>query len=483
MTRAADELYLGVDVGTTYTKIQIVDPDGNTVALSSRATPWERTAGVTILTPDRLLDEVLQHLEAVLSDHPAGRVVGIGLTGFGETGVPLGARGEVLAPGLPWYDLHGADQLDRLAVSLGLEAFTGSSGLPVNLKPSLFKFAWLAERYTPLSRWVRWVSIQEWLAFRLTGTIAGEASLASRTGLLDVVSGRQSEETSIWAGVPPTLLPERVGAGTSIGRVTNGPARIHGAHLTIAGLDHLVAAVGLGALDDADLVDSCGTGEAIIRHLPERPWNALNLVDAVNRELSVGRDVFPGRLQAMASVRSGIGMGRFLKLMGIQRDELPALDAAALAVVPRVDGPRVSNVWLDQAQLTNIDYEPDRAEVWRAVIEAVQERAAYLVHQLDVVAGIPARRRIMTGGGLTSRAVREIKRRYLGDYELPDISEATSLGAAHFARMAAGAIPPIRITGSSSDSAVDNAPDHPHHAPVDPADHLASVPGGREDQR
>jgi hypothetical protein len=89
----------------------------------------------------------------------------------------------------------------------------------------------------------------------------------------------------------------------------------------------------------------------------------------------------------------------------------------------------------------------------------------------------------MTGGGLTSHAVREIKRRYLGDYELPDIAEATSLGAAHLARMAAGAIPPIRITGSSSDSAVDNAPDHPHHAPVDPADHLASVPGGREDQR
>ena len=39
MTRAADELYLGVDVGTTYTKIQIVDPDGNTVQIIEYAGP------------------------------------------------------------------------------------------------------------------------------------------------------------------------------------------------------------------------------------------------------------------------------------------------------------------------------------------------------------------------------------------------------------------------------------------------------------
>jgi sugar (pentulose or hexulose) kinase len=196
--------------------------------------------------------------------------------------------------------------------------------------------------------------------------------------------------------------------------------------------------VGVGATDHGDLLDSCGTSEALIRMLrADLPSDAM--ADAVESGISVGRHMFPGTLQIMAGLRSGLGLWRFLKLMRVAPEELPRLDKEALAVEPGPGSPVVDGIWTELAGLRNIGYEPEPAQIWRAAVEAVQVRAAEVKELLEAVAG-PTRRIIATGGGLNSEAVRVLKRRILGEYDAPDVGEAGARGAAVFAAVAAGVI-------------------------------------------
>ncbi|MFT4284738.1 MAG: FGGY family carbohydrate kinase, partial [Protaetiibacter sp.] len=430
----ARRVVVGVDLGITSIKVQVLDVDGASLAIAATTTPWRDGSEGRFAEPDELRAAILATVDDALAEAGRVEVVGVGTTGFAESGVLLDVDGVPVAPILPWYDEHGAEVLEEIRADFGERRFAGITGLILNLKPSILKYRWLAERASASP--VRWLSAPEWVAFELTGVAASEGSLASRTGMFDVLANRGSKELLAFVGAPAGLIPPVAQPGTSIGRVREEFGALAGAAVTIAGIDHLVAAVGIGATRNDDLVDSCGTGEALIRRLPGDALSRDDVADAVAQEITVGRDVLAGRLQLMASLRSGLGMWRFLKLMRIAPEELEALDEAALALETSAGSPVVDALWTERASLDGIPYEPDHAAVWRAVIESAQRRAAVLKGRLDEVAG-PAGRIVATGGGLSSRAVRELKAAALGELVIADVDEAASRGAALLALEAA----------------------------------------------
>jgi hypothetical protein len=93
--------------------------------------------------------------------------------------------------------------------------------------------------------------------------------LSSRTGLLDLDPVAPYADALAWADLPADVLAELVVAGTEAGR-SDGVALpgSQGAVLTVAGHDHLVAGVGVGVIAPGDVLDSCGTAEALVRVAP-----------------------------------------------------------------------------------------------------------------------------------------------------------------------------------------------------------------------
>lgn len=434
-------ILIGVDIGSTACKIQAIGVDGAHIALVSVPTPWEEKAAGRQIDPSVLFDLLMQAITKVAG---ARRVLGLGVTGFAESGVLVDNAGKPLAPILPWYDQHGQDAVSRIDTLLGVRGFAGIAGLQLNLKPSIMKFPWLMNEVAPKTFWNRWMNVPEWFAYRLTGAIATEPSLASRTGIFDVVEQQEAEEVLDCVGAPRNLLSPLRHAGQSWGDVLPTYARFAGTPVTVCGMDHLSAGVGVGATAQADLLDSCGTGEALIRRSPAKSVTRKLLVRAVEQEIAVGRDIFSGQIHLTASLRSGIGMWRFLKLMGKGEADMDALDEAALKLVTTPSSPVVDKVWLENASLSNIGYEPDPAAIWRATVEAVQRRASILADRLQAFAGAHDRI-VATGGGLKSRLVRGLKREILGEFEQPPIIETASRGAALFAGMAAGVTPAIAV--------------------------------------
>jgi sugar (pentulose or hexulose) kinase len=434
----SEELLVGIDVGTTACKAAVVRAgDGVEAAHGAVPTPWTVVPSGAELAPARLFDAALAATAKALAVAPDGPVLGVGVTSMAETGVLLDRHGRPVAPAIAWHDARGEAEAARLAAELGGERFSARTGLPVRPLFSIAKYAWLRANHPQVAGAVRWLGVAEWVLHGLGGQQVAELSLASRTGLLDLQRRAWWEEALAWAGAPPGLLAGLVQAGSPAGRAGGAHLpRLAGATLTVAGHDHLSASVGAGATRPGDLFDSCGTAEALIRAVPP-PVAPEDVRRLVAGNVTVGWHVLPGQHALLGASRAGLGLRRFLDLLGVGEEGRGELDRAAAAVPPGSGGLAVRDVFGETAVLQGIGANPAPPLVWRAALEAVAERAAELRGHIESVAG-PSRRLVLAGGWARSPAARSVKRAVLGAFEWPRVTEAGARGAALLAGVAAG---------------------------------------------
>jgi sugar (pentulose or hexulose) kinase len=423
-------LLLGIDVGTSACKAAVVDADGVELAHGQAPTPWEPVATGAELDPDALLAAVVSAASDAIARAPAGRVAGIGVTSVAETGMLMDAGGRVLHPAIAWHDSRGMAEAQALARDL--PGFSERTGLPASALCSLAKLKHLGARGA-----ARWLNVAEWIVHRLGGRQVSELSLSSRTGLLDLEPPAPYADALAWAGLPDGLLAEVVLAGTDDGR-SDGAALpgTAGAVLTVAGHDHVVAGLGVGVIAPGDMLDSCGTAEAIVRVAP--PLGAAARRRSVAGGVTVGWHVAEGRQALLAGLWSGLALREVLDDLGTGESGREELSAGALAIAPG-DAPAL------ELELHSLERSRVRlpaaapAAVWRGAIEAVACEVDALIAHVDAVAG-PHTRLVVTGGWARDAAVLEAKRRR-GAIETPRVTEACCRGAALLSGVAAGLYP------------------------------------------
>jgi sugar (pentulose or hexulose) kinase len=450
------DLLLGIDVGTSACKAAVVDASGGERAHGQVPTPWKRVPTGAEIEPDELFGAAVAAARAALSAAPDGRVRAIGVTGMAETGALLDGGGTPLAPAIVWHDARGGDEARRLADDLGAERFIEHTGLPPSPLCSVAKLCWLAEHRPATRGAVRWLNVAEWVVRRLGGREVSELSLASRTGLLDLPARKPFADALRWAGLPDDLLPELVLAGTPAGAADAAALpEAEGAILTVAGHDHLCAGVGAGVVAPGDVLDSCGTAEALVRVVAP-PLESSDVRRSVAGGVTVGWHVAEDRHALLGGLWSGLALQEVLDALGVGEGDRAELDARALATA-REDVPDLE---LDLYSLDRSPPDlpagvpPDR--IWRAAIEAVSTEVQAVLAHIEAVAG-PRRKVVVTGGWARDEAVLATKAR-LGAVETPAVAEAGARGAALLGGVAAGlfesvdALPPIPIPAAAGRS-------------------------------
>jgi sugar (pentulose or hexulose) kinase len=376
---------------------------------------------------------VLHAARDALDHAPDARVAAIGVTSMAESGVLLDADGRVLHLAVAWYDARGRGEARMIA--LELPEFVERTGLPPTPLCTLAKLCHLGT-----SGAARWLNVAEWVVHRLGGRQVSELSLSSRTGLLDLDAIAPYDDALEWAGLPGDLLADLVVGGADAGR-SDGVALpgTEGAVLTVAGHDHLVAGVGVGVVAPGDLLDSCGTAEALVRVVAP-PLDAAARRRAVEGGATVGWHVAPDRHVLLAGLWSGMALREVLVALGVDEADRDQLDAGALAIAPG-DAPafELELRSLERPAVVLPDAEP--AAAWRAAIDAVAREVEAKVALIDAVAG-PRTRVVVTGGWARDPAVLEAKRG-LGPIERPAVAEAGCRGAALLAGVAAGHYPSV----------------------------------------
>ncbi|MEX2457456.1 MAG: FGGY family carbohydrate kinase [Actinomycetota bacterium] len=443
-----EDLLLGLDVGTEFTKAAAVTLDGVERSHGRAWTPWRAVPTGAEMDPAAMVDAALAAARDALKDGAPGRVVGVGVTSMAETGVLLDTRGDPVGPMIAWYDTRGDPQAAELAEAFGADRFSERTGLPVSRMCSLSKYRWMRAHLPETKRGVRWLNVAEWMVRSLGGRDVAELSLSSRTGFWDLGARRAWDEVLGWAEAPIGLLPEPVEAGTPVGKVSGPLEQAEGAVLTVSGHDHPCAMVGSGATRPGDVFDSCGTAEAFVRAVePHLPSDAIRR--AVAQGVTVGWHVVHGQLGLIAGFVSGLALQRFLDLLGVDAERRGELDAATLRIPSGAEGVVVRDVISDRATLEGIHRSATPAHVWRAALEAVSRHGAEVLATIESVAGDTGRL-VVTGGWVRSPAFHAVKREVLGLFEEPEVEEAGARGAALIAGIAAGVyrdtldLPPVR---------------------------------------
>lgn len=431
------DLLVGLDVGTTTSKAVVFTVEGRPVGEGRSVTPWVTSPHGAELDAGELLVSARQALERAVDAAPAGRVLGVGVTSMGESGVLLNRHGAPLAPVVAWHDTRDSAEVDDLRASVGEDRFAGRTGLPLRGQWSLTKHRWLLTHHPQAKEAVRRLNVAEWVVRGLGGAESAEQSLASRTGWFELSGRTWWSEALEWSGATSSLMPEVVTAGTALGTVSDevGIPALTGATLTVAGHDHQAASVGADAAGPGDELDSCGTAEALVRTVPAGVVDVAGVTALARSGITVGWHVLAGHWCLLGGTQGGLALQRVLGLLGRTSADLPDLDGEALARDPYPL--TVAGVDADELCVSGVTSGARPADLWRAALDAVTAQAGQVHSAMSAVVG-GHRALVVTGGWARSRALLEVKRRVLGPLCSPAVGEAGARGAALLAGMAAG---------------------------------------------
>jgi sugar (pentulose or hexulose) kinase len=408
-------ILLGLDVGTTSVKAAAFDEELRELSRGRAPTPWSGTE----LDPDALLHAAVEAASAALPDRAPDA---IGIAGMAETGVLLDGDGRPVAPAIAWHDPRGAEEAARIAAEL--PRFSARTGLPATPLCTLAKYAWIRAHWPGTARGVRWANVADWIVEGLGGEPGAESSLASRTGFYDLHTGGPYEDALEWAGAPKGLAPPHAPAGTPRGRAENG------AVLAVGGHDHLAAAVGAGAAGEGDVLDSCGTAEAILRTIAPLPPDTVGR--AVREGFTVGWHAVAGRWVLQGAVWSGEALQAVCDLLGVDTEERDALERAALETPGDLE---VTGVAEKALRIAGVAAGASPGALYRATLERIGADGADTLARMEALAG-PAGRLVVTGGWSEGVAARAVKERHLGAFEHSTSVFAGCRGAAIAARAA-----------------------------------------------
>ena len=431
------EVLVGVDVGTTSIKALAVTPAGEILSLASRETPWRHAGPLADADPRELADVVVAVCAQAAGEVDGAEVRSIGVTGIAEAGVLIDGSGAPCAPALAWFDPRGDAASVRAVVAA--RDFQRATGRRLNSKPSLMKVLWLRANVPSAVEAVRHLCIAEWIVRAMGGDEVSEASLASRTGMLDVTR-RQPYPVAV--ELVGDLLPERrVWAGDPAGAASAPglPSVLQGATLTVAGLDHQAALLISGAARDGGLFDSMGTAEALIRTVAGTvPVDQIEWL--TDQDIDVDWSVLPDHQILLAGRLTGLSLERVAAMLGAtDRDARRALGAAALDVERGDDAPRLVEVGNDALVLGGITDGITPALTWRSVVEDLTAMAGVALDQMASVVG-PHTAAVLAGGWTRNPMVADAKARQLGAHTVMDIQEPGALGAAFLGGVAAGVL-------------------------------------------
>jgi sugar (pentulose or hexulose) kinase len=400
------------------------------------------------MEPERFVSHVVATLDQCVSRYCDETVSGIGVTGMAET-IFVETSDHDLLPARAW------NQQARQEIVLPDPQMFFKSGLLDSARTSAVELRRIADSGT---RVVSWSGLPEYAIEALSGVRVAERSLAARSGLVDVMSGDWNPDMLAWANAPEAT-PDLQSAGTPAGVVT-GMQACKGAIVTLAGHDHLVAALGAGANDERKIFNSLGTGEAVLTQIST---NANNIDLAVlNRYTSAGFNVGLGVDEQDFVALAGLGTGNRFNLLlhqlssaGFTRKEVTTLNGTSLTDMMAHNSLRESATDLFES-LFHQEWRPlevseiaaefvaryiediDSAQkLWWATVERATLRARAAVESLMSL-NPRLSELISAGGWLANPSIREMRQLVLGPVKIPSARECGTRGAALLAGLAAG---------------------------------------------
>ncbi len=421
---------IAVDVGTTHIKSMLFRADGTVVAEQRAQTPIEQTREGSVYRPRAIWDITRRQL-LTLAERAQGTCAGISITGMAEAGLIVNRKtGVEESDIIPWFDRR-TTALAGLQGADGERQVFAKTGLRDSFKYGIYKFLWLLGRPGTDREQAVWLSMCDYILYRLTGRFATDPGFAARTYVYDIVKGCWDDERIQKYGLSRDNFPEVLASGE-----TAGVWRERGIPAAIAGHDHVCAAFGMLA-EHADAVcDSAGTSETYIGRLSALDGR-MNMDDG----LLYGPFVDGGGFFMANVPSSGHSVEWFRKKVqdvpfdyDRMNEQLLAADRRPTGILyyPYLTG--MGSPFYDSGcagALIGLREAHDCYAILRGIMEGIQYQAAWLLDICREKLSVEARYLVCAGGAVNNRALMQLKADVLGiAVHIPTVGEATLAGAA-----------------------------------------------------
>jgi xylulokinase len=434
--------FLGIDLGTTNIKAQVVAEDGTIVSSGSACVKITYTAdgGAEQDIEDIWKGTVAAARQAVASAE-GSRIAAVGISSQGGAFQVLDSAGRCVGPVIGWQDSRGRPWDSELTEQKGADWFARHAGITKSMETVGQVLRLRAQGALPEGFQAGWVG--DIIVGRLCGRRAHDGTSLSECGLYNPGEGKEDAEIlsllSLGADRLPDLLPVDQAAGKLLPDVAAALGLPAGIPVGPAVHDQYAAATGCGVVRAGDTMLGAGTA-----------WVLLALSETLDPPVGgialVGRHPAPGVFGQMLSMVNGgacitWAMKTFtLGSLGVKEtDQLisqapagsaglrfrPLLSELGGAGLPpgtagRIDGLRLGHT---------------SAHVLRALVEGLACELGRYVGAL-AAGRVSVRRLVMCGKAASSTITPTIIADTTGlPVDCVAVTETSSLGAAVFARL------------------------------------------------
>lgn len=449
---------LGVDVGTSQCKVVVCDDEGLLASVVRQPTPLEHDdRGLTFHPPETLWATVMSGIRDLASLSNLGAVTCVGVASMAEAGLLVDIRsGEPRSEIVPWYDQRSSEQARLIACADEPRRLFRRSGLQPSFKYGLSKMLWLRERDPSVTEHSVWLSVADYIVFRLTGSMVTDPTLAARTYAYSLEDGAWDDAWVRHFGLTTDNFPLVLPAGEPGGTISLDAASCTGlpvgAPVAVSGHDHICAALAVGMVNPGSVVDSVGTAESMLGVLDSPELGPKGFESG----LKIVPHVLSNRFCWLGGTRSAGGAIAWLTgVIGgapVPSDEKPGSFQSAregptgILFYPYLRGS--GGVHSDddvRGAFVGLDDSHDRAHVLKAVLEGTAYESEAIRRAAECLTNGPIDELIVVGGGAANGPWVQIKADVTGcRCIVPEIEEATAVGASLLAGLGAGVIPSLQ---------------------------------------
>jgi sugar (pentulose or hexulose) kinase len=453
------ELLLGIDAGTTSVKAGLFQPDGRCLSVErleyQLSTP---AADRAELDPEIYWQACVSTTRKVL--HRANidpqSVVALSVSSQGETMITLDAFGKPIYPAIVWIDNRASCEANQLAEKFSTESYQVTGTPEIIPTWTACKILWLKQNEPEIfARAHKFLLVQDYLVYRLTGEYVTNNSVACTTLYFDIVQDKWWQPILDEIGIGINQLPELALPGSVIGNLSKEASDQIGLPLTtrvvVGGMDQSVGAIGAGNIRPGTVSETTGAALTIQSTILS-PDIDRNKVIPVYSHSVPGRYLFvpvcPTAGMAYKWFRDTLATLDINQTTQDNTDPYDLLNDLAAQAPPGCDGlimlPHLMGAYSPnpnpaaRGSFTGFTLSHNRSHFARAVLESV---AFLLKHNLEFVeqAGVEVKEIRSTGGGTRSSLWNQIKANVNNLPVVTLVNEETALlGNAILAGVASG---------------------------------------------
>ncbi|MDR3518849.1 MAG: gluconokinase [Azospirillaceae bacterium] len=475
-------LMLGVDIGTTSTKAVMFTVDGGIVAQHAVEYPLlTPVPGAAEQDPQQIFDAVLTAIRvtvaraAVEVPDIAARLAGVSFSAAMHSVIAVDAAGTPLTRSITWMDSRAVDWARRLRDEFGGHQIYLRTGTPIHPMSPLAKLLWLKHEQPDLfRRAARFVGIKEYVLFRLFGRWVVDHSIASATGLFNLVALDWDAGALDLLGLGADRLSTPVATTFILDGLAADIARSLGLRpgtpFIVGANDGVLSNLGLGAIQPGQVAVTIGTSGAMrtVIDTPRTDPSGRTFCYALTaRHWVIGGPVNNGGI-IFRWVRDELAASETETAKRLGIDPYAVLTRIAERVPAGCEG-LIFHPYLagERAPLWNADLRGSyfglamhhhKEHMIRAVLEGVIFNLYSILPAVESLIG-PTRRIMATGGFARSRLWRQMMADVFNrEVTVPQSIESSCLGAAVLGLLALGRIPSLDVVSDMVGSVHEHQP-------------------------